>query len=274
MSFTYLKKESGKKLSYLKSVIIAFSLYSRIPMPVFDWDEDNMKHVLSFLPLVGIVIGLLGFLYLKLCSLTEIPAFAGATGLLLIPVLVTGGFHADGFMDVQDALKSYGDREKKLDIMKDPHVGAFAVISILTASLIWLASLYLMAEKSMSEGRQELVYVYLALFCFVRGFCGISCIIYKKARDSGMLKTETGRLANADTMILIFWILLSWAVMLIFSIAAAVAAMALMILFTMWYGRMCDRNFGGVTGDTAGYFVVTGELVITALLAVMSLFLM
>ena len=43
-------------------------------------------------------------------------------------LLVTGGIHLDGFMDTTDARSSYGDREKKLAILKDSHVGAFAVI--------------------------------------------------------------------------------------------------------------------------------------------------
>ena len=35
----------------------------------------------------------------------------------------------DGFLDTMDAIHSYGDRSRKLEILKDPHLGAFAVIS-------------------------------------------------------------------------------------------------------------------------------------------------
>lgn len=47
-----------------------------------------------------------------------------------MPVWVTGGIHLDGYADTCDALASYGDREKKLEILKDPHCGAFAVIRL------------------------------------------------------------------------------------------------------------------------------------------------
>ena len=47
---------------------------------------------------------------------------------MAVPLLVTGGIHLDGFMDTTDARSSYGDMEKKLAILKDSHVGAFAVI--------------------------------------------------------------------------------------------------------------------------------------------------
>ena len=47
-----------------------------------------------------------------------------------MPVAVTGGIHLDGYADTSDALSSYGDREKKLEILKDSHCGAFAVIRL------------------------------------------------------------------------------------------------------------------------------------------------
>ena len=40
------------------------------------------------------------------------------------------GIHLDGYADTIDAISSYGDREKKLQILKDPHTGAFAVIGL------------------------------------------------------------------------------------------------------------------------------------------------
>ena len=36
---------------------IAFSMYSKIPMPASEWSKENMKYALGFLPLVGVVIG-------------------------------------------------------------------------------------------------------------------------------------------------------------------------------------------------------------------------
>ena len=47
---------------------------------------------------------------------------------VLLPVLVTGGIHMDGFLDTTDALSSWQPREKKLEILKDSHAGAFAII--------------------------------------------------------------------------------------------------------------------------------------------------
>ena len=54
-----------------------------------------------------------------------------------LPVLVSGGIHTDGFIDTVDALSSYGDKEKKLEILKDPHTGAFAIIGAIMYYLLF-----------------------------------------------------------------------------------------------------------------------------------------
>jgi len=51
-----------------------------------------------------------------------------AVVLTLIPVVITGGIHLDGLLDTADALSSYQPRERRLEILKDSHAGAFAII--------------------------------------------------------------------------------------------------------------------------------------------------
>ena len=46
-------------MKILKRIAIAFSMYSRIPMPIFEWEDDDYKKAIAFLPLVGLVIGLI-----------------------------------------------------------------------------------------------------------------------------------------------------------------------------------------------------------------------
>ena len=41
----------------LSSCVIAFSTYSRIPMPQAEWNEKTMRHTLAFFPLVGAAVG-------------------------------------------------------------------------------------------------------------------------------------------------------------------------------------------------------------------------
>ena len=112
----------------LESLDVAFSMYSAIPMPQIEWNERNMKYMMAFFPMVGVVQGalLLGFSLLAQALGLGFVLFAAVAALL--PLFVTGGIHLDGFCDTVDALSSHQTREKKLEILKDPHAGAFAII--------------------------------------------------------------------------------------------------------------------------------------------------
>ena len=101
----------------LKSFIIAFSMYSQIPMPQFEWKEEDMKYMLCFFPLVGAVIGLCLYGWEKLCTGMEINGLCRTLVGTAIPLLLTGGIHVDGYMDTMDAFHSYQSRERKIEIL-------------------------------------------------------------------------------------------------------------------------------------------------------------
>ena len=117
----------------LQTMAVAFAMFSALPVPQFTWNSKNMRYALCAFPLIGGVIGALW----SLCGALPLPDMIRAGGFCLIPVLVTGGIHLDGYADTSDALSSYGDREEKLEILKDPHCGAFAVIRLCTYFLAY-----------------------------------------------------------------------------------------------------------------------------------------
>lgn len=43
----------------MDAFVIAFSTYSRIPMPRAAWSEENRRYAMCFFPLVGALVGLL-----------------------------------------------------------------------------------------------------------------------------------------------------------------------------------------------------------------------
>ena len=115
-------------MSLLRSFCIAFGMYSKIPMPKFEWNPKDMRYTMCFFPLISIPIALLILLWFYLCQWLHIHSLLFACIIAAIPVLVTGGIHLDGYCDTVDALSSRQPREKKLEILKDPHTGAFAVL--------------------------------------------------------------------------------------------------------------------------------------------------
>jgi len=126
-------------------------MYSKIPMPHLNLEEKDMRYVMGFFPLVGLVLGACQFIWYKLSVFLGVPNVSRALIFLVLPVIVTGGIHVDGYMDTSDAIHSYGDREKKLSILKDSHIGAFAVIRLLVYSAVYFAALFWMAEQGMLQ---------------------------------------------------------------------------------------------------------------------------
>lgn len=253
-------------MKIIRSIAVSFSLYSRIPMPSFKWEEEDMKHAISFLPFIGAFIGALIYFSTLAYSVVTIPGIAYVFVLAVIPLIVTGGFHMDGFMDVQDAKNSYQPKERKLEIMKDPHIGAFAVISFAVCGLLWISALLIIYDNRFAN-----LVIYGISFAFVRAACGLTSLKFPKAKKEGMLTMETGNSNNLDVAILTAFLVISGGMILYLDLIAGVSIALVLLLFTVYYHHMCIKNFGGVTGDTAGFYVVAGELVMALTLAIVSL---
>ena len=104
-------------MTVLQTIAVAFAMFSALPVPQFEWNEKNMRYAMCAFPLIGLVCGGLWCL----CGVLPLPELTRAAAFCLVPVAVTGGIHLDGYADTSDALSSYGDREKKLEILKDSH---------------------------------------------------------------------------------------------------------------------------------------------------------
>ena len=115
--------------SLWNSFKIAFAMFSKIPMPQADWSEENMRYMLCFFPFVGAAVGAIMLAAEWICRYLGMSDGFITAVLVLIPIFVTGGIHVDGLLDTSDALSSWRDREKRLEILKDSHAGAFAVIT-------------------------------------------------------------------------------------------------------------------------------------------------
>lgn len=126
----------------LYSLLIAVSMYSKFPVPTVNWTRERMGYVMCWFPVVGVIEGLALWFWQWAGGRLGFTAAGSALVAAALPLIVTGGIHMDGFLDTMDAIHSYGDREKKLEILKDPHVGAFAVIGCGGYLLLYAAAAY------------------------------------------------------------------------------------------------------------------------------------
>lgn len=234
----------------LNGLLIAFATYSKIPVPQADWNDR--RYAMCFFPLVGAAVALVLGAWLMLCDALHFGAMLrGAVG-AAIPLLVTGGIHMDGFMDTSDALASWQPKEKRLEILKDSHVGAFAVIGC-AAYLLTMAGL-------MSELHGKDVWALGACLVLSRALSAWAMTWMKSARPGGMLdgfaKTAQNRAIAVSTVL---YGSLCTGVLFAAMGAAALLPLAAAALSVVHYKRMAYKQFGGVTGDLAGYFVQTTE---------------
>lgn len=254
-----------------RAFAIAFSLYSRIPMPRFDWKKEDMRLCIAFFPWVGAVIGLVYYGVVHFGKLIKIPDIALVLIMTAVPLLITGGFHVDGYMDTKDALNSYKSREEKLKILKDPHTGAFAVIWLGICGLVYIAAQMVMISD---EAVPMLAGVTACGFVLARCMSAFCVILLKPARDDGMMKQESEdaiRARKGNLIILAVEALAALAGMFLFDWKAAAFAVAAAICWCLIYANRCSRIFGGTTGDTAGYFLVKCEVYMTVAVAAAAL---
>ncbi len=250
---------------FFKSIAVAFSMYSKIPMPRFEWKNEDMKYMLCFFPWIGAVIGGLVFFWAWLCDRIGIGFMCYSLIGTVIPLLITGGFHVDGFMDTMDALHSYQPRERKLEILKDSHIGAFAVIMLATYGLIYIAA-FSYVDKGFVLG------VFCAGFFLSRTLSGLGVVYLKGARTNGMLFESANNAHKRNVKIALFVQLFACMAFMIWlePLTGSVLVITALLSFA-FYRWKSYKEFGGITGDTAGYFVLICECAMCVAAAIISI---
>ncbi len=245
------------------SARIAFSMYSTLPMGQTEWDEANMKYVFCFFPLVGVVIGALVLLWHHICAHFFLsPAlFSGVA--VMLPIVVTGGIHADGFLDTVDALHSYADREKKLDILKDPHVGAFGVI---------MCVLYFLLQFGVWQQfflTPRFLLFMVTAFTMSRVLCAFCVVSFAPAKRSGLAFLFSSGASKSVVLVclLVYFALLAFGWVWVNPVLAIVGLLGL-VLLVLICKKVIDKAFGGITGDSIGFILQVTELLIMGVAAI------
>lgn len=239
----------------LQTMAVAFAMFSALPVPQFTWNSKNMRYALCAFPLIGGVIGALW----SLCGALPLPDMIRAGGFCLIPVLVTGGIHLDGYADTSDALSSYGDREEKLEILKDPHCGAFAVIRLCS----YFAAYFALCGCVAFTPRVGVLWT-LALVG-ERALSGLAVAAFPLAKNTGLAHT----FATAADRVRVRQVLAVLCAMLAVGLTALggwALVLAAGCVFARYY-VVAKNQFGGVTGDLAGWFLQKCEIWMLAALA-------
>ena len=264
-------------MTFLRSLCIAVSMYSRIPVPYGNWDKEEMRYSIGLFPVVGAVIGVMTWLWLwgmhriaaqGMTNLPEVVILLASTLIAsILPVLVTGGIHVDGFMDTSDAFHSWADRGKKLQILSDPHIGAFSVISLMILAAVWVSAVAVVA----GSGDSRYFGVFALEYVLARALSGLAAVLFKNARGEGTLWafTDFGEEARRTNLALLCAIGLAAAIgMMLLKPVGGCAAVIISVLVWASYKRRAYKELGGITGDLEGWFLCRCEAFAACALAV------
>ncbi len=244
----------------LNALWIALSMYSRLPVPRVEWSDAGMRYALCWFPVVGWVQGACMALWVWAVGLLGVGHVFFAALAALVPLLVTGGIHLDGFVDTVDALSSRRDRDEMLRIMKDPHVGAFGAMAM---SAYFLAAFGAWHEIGW-DARQ--VWCYALGGALVRAVSALGLLVLPSARAGGLGATFAGAADRRNVQaVLLGWAALCATAMLALGGWWMVAGVAVSAAYCAWTAMM---KFSGATGDVAGWFTCIAELMMLIFAAV------
>ena len=225
------------------------SMFCAIPCLSRVWDEEARDKMLLFLPVVGLEIGAIWALLAWLCRHLALPALVRGVVLSAYPFLVTGFIHLDGFMDVTDAVRSCRELARRREILKDSHVGSFAVIGIVLLALCQTA---LFASAKETASRWTLVLLPAVSRCgsalavtALRPMSTSQYAAQKKPRSH--IVVLCGQLA----VYLAAGFLAGWKTGL--ALCGCLAGYALAL-------RKAYRSLDGMNGDISGYALTLSEL--------------
>lgn len=248
--------------SVIKSFLMAFSSYSLFPGSSAKPEKENTRFILLFVPIIGAIIGVILYFWSKawpyLCDYMILPASL----CVVVPMILSGGSHLESFVKTVDALCAHKPREKKMAILADSQSGYFAIIVCI--------SYFLLAVGIWSEMPIDGMPILAIGFVLSRALFGLSILTLKHAKESKCTVYVPDKAAKGVEIIILAVVFVVCALFMV-KIDARVGCACIIgaVVAFVYYWISSYKHFGGITEDTAGYFLQICEIIIplAALLA-------
>lgn len=250
-------------MKYITAFFMAWGNFFAIPCPYKRWDNDLRRLQLMFFPLIGLLMGGLWYGLYRIFEMMGLPLPLQAAVLTVYPFAISGFIHLDGFMDCCDAILSRRDLPERQRILKDSHVGAFAVISVAILFLISFAALWSAMDPAYGQ-LEDIRWKMAGLMAIplVSRACSAYAVLNFEPIGHSQYKASYDRQINRR-----------YGILLIFMSAAAIlppffclengfdvacpAAVTIIVHGVMTsHGR---RQLGGMSGDISGYGLTVAE---------------
>ena len=242
----------------LAPLLIAASFLTLLPVGLAAAADREISRSRGWYPVVGLGYGLLLAGIAALCGLLGIAPLL--TAALLVATLALGSrfLHLDGLMDVCDGVLGGHTAERRLEIMRDSRVGAFAVAGAGCALLVKYGAL-----ASLLDNELHAVWPLLLLFPTLSRWTMtllLTAFPYGRRQGIGTAFASGGRPWLPTLLALLTALSVAIAVGGPGGVAILAGASALALLFGYWTARQLG---GGLTGDCYG---AANEIIETAAL--------
>ncbi len=126
---------------------LALGFLTTLPARPVPYVPGGLGRSAAWFPVIGLLIGVLLLLVQAAAARLLGPAVAAVLVIVTWAVL-TGGLHLDGFADCCDGLLVSAPRARRLEIMRDPRVGSFAVVGLVLVLLLKTAAVFALGAGS------------------------------------------------------------------------------------------------------------------------------
>ena len=231
---------------------MCFTMFTILPCPYSLWDDAARPLMTLFLPVVGAFVGGLWTLAAFAVRLLSLPALIGGAILCAFPFLITGGIHFDGFLDVTDAVKSCRDLEERRRILKDPHVGSFAVLA---AALLFIAQFALFSAAKADANLFSL----LLIAVVSRAVAALCVSVLRPMQTSEYAGVYRQNIRKSHIAILSGVLICAVALGFVFLGKYGFVSIAVLVGYGLCLLR-AFRSLNGMSGDVSGYAMTVAEL--------------
>ena len=258
----------------MKEFLIGLQFLTRIKIQSQTvWTEENFGKSVKYFPLIGAIIGIIsastaGIFFVVTSA--KLPILTGALAFVL-PIIITGGIHFDGFIDSVDGLFSGREREKILEIMKDSRVGAFGAVSLVLIATLEVATLIELFKISLTW---SLAAIFSAPI-ISRLMMVVTIGKFPYARSQGMGKAFADYTTRRTILFATLTAILILAALIFVDVKiflAGIFALIISLGFTFYFGNFATKKIGGVTGDIYGAASTLVELIVPIIFLLCEIF--
>ena len=233
-------------------VRLAMMLLTRLPVGRIAGEAPAMARAQWAFPLVGLVIGALGWGVFALATVLGLAPVIAAILSLLASALATGGMHFDGLADFADGWGGGTDRARTLEIMRDSRIGSYGVLALILFSALLAAGI--------SEAASGIAFLLAGVgsrLCML-----VALVFMPPARTDGLGRMAAGKGASS----LIAGAVICAVLVLLAGPAGAFSLVAAGLTLIL-IGQSALRRIGGQTGDVLGAIQLATEAAIWIILA-------